>query len=529
MSPLPDKTLLRQPAASSGARSATLSTTQLAAARRRLLGATWVIALTMLAYYVLYQTAWADQATPMGRTVAPMSVAVYTALGLAVWKAGETRNRLIGGAFVFHLTLGMAVAAMEPFDLLPTERPYTFISWNCVNILLVPTLLPASTRVVVGFAFALATLTPVGLALLTGTHGVPDLSPNVYASVVMPPFVCALAAIVPSNLMTRLRRDLSRARRMGAYELVEPLGAGGMGEVWKANHRFLARPAAIKLIRAERLGESDEAQHNARRRFEREAQAIAALESPHTVRLYDFGVADDGAFFAVMELLRGTDVRRLVEEHGPMPPERVVSVLLQACASLEEAHGLGLVHRDIKAANLFIGPRGGEHDVVRVLDFGLVKDVDVDADAQSADGAGITRADQIQGTPSTIAPEAATGKAPVDGRADLYALGCVGFYLLTGREVFAADSALAMIVAHVSEEPEPPSAVAEQSIPPALDAVILDCLAKLPDERVASASELARRLRAVEGLPAWTAERRRRWWQKHEPAAFVHLGRINHE
>ena len=425
-SPL-DQTQFRHAATTGVSLSGELPPGELVAAQNRVLGAIVVLGASMAVYHALFWTIWADQATTTGVIAAPATVAAYVLLGAWVWRAPLSRRGLVASAMVVHLVFAFALAVIEPYDLLPSERPFTLITWNCVNILLVPVLVPASTRVIVGFAVVLATVHAAGFLLLAGTPGVAAFSPSVYLSLFMPQYLTAVMAAVPSQMFATLRRDLSKMRQLGAYELVEKLGAGGMGEVWSANHRFLARPAAIKLIRSEALGSTAESRGRAVARFEREAQAIAQLESPHTVRLYDFGVADDGAFYYVMELLRGMDLRRVVTAHGPMPPERVVHILRQACASLTEAHDAGLVHRDIKPANLFLGPRAGEHDVVRVVDFGLVKQ----REEKPAADIDLTQEGRIQGTPSTLAPEAVTG-GPIDARADLYALGCVAFYLLTG-------------------------------------------------------------------------------------------------
>lgn len=493
---------------------ATLSAGELVLARRRLLGACLLVGATMFAYWLAFLSIWSDAATAIGLVVAPASLVLFAIVGLSVWRLPASRRLLVALGIAFHLTLGGAVAAMEPFDLLATTRPVTLISWNCVNVLLVPLLVPATPAVAMVVALLIAGLTPLGFALapLAGAAHQPL---DVLVSLGAPPLACALLSLLPSNVLRQLRRDLSQARRLGAYELVRKLGAGGMGEVWEARHRFLRRPAAIKLIRPELLGGGGrpEAQATAVVRFEREAQTIATLESPHTVELYDFGVADDGAFYFVMELLRGVDLQRLVDGHGPLPPERVVHLLLQACDSLAEAHALGLVHRDVKPGNLFIGPRGQHDDVLRVLDFGLV------TARPREDASDVTRDGAIQGTPTTIAPEAATGEAPVDGRADLYALGCVAFFALTGEPVFAGKTAMDVVLQHVTREPDPPSRRAP-GVPAALDALVLACLAKDPAERIESAAALAEALRKLAAtLPPWDAARARRWWEAHGPAA----------
>lgn len=281
-----------------------------------------------------------------------------------------------------------------------------------------------------------------------------------------------------------------------------------MGEVWRARHRMLARPAAIKLIRPSfaRAGVSDEAV----RRFEREAQVIARLRSPHTVELFDFGIADDGAFYYVMELLDGLDADSLLRRFGPTPPERAIYILRQVCHSLSEAQSCGLVHRDIKPANIFICRYGEEYDFVKVLDFGIVRAARDHADTSPVQ----TRENAIQGTPAFIAPEQAMG-ADLDGRADIYATGCVAYWLLTGQFVFTAETAMGLLLQHAQAPPVPPSARTDLPIPTALDDLVLCCLAKDPANRPQSARELSLRLAEVEGASAWTQDRAREWWMSH--------------
>ena len=290
-----------------------------------------------------------------------------------------------------------------------------------------------------------------------------------------------------------------------------------MGEVWRARHRMLARPAAIKLIRPSfardgRGGVSEEAV----RRFEREAQVIARLRSPHTVELFDFGMAADGAFYYVMELLDGLDADSLLRRFGPTPPERAIYLLRQVCHSLSEAQSCGLVHRDIKPANIFVCRYGEEYDFVKVLDFGIVRAVHDAADTNPVH----TREHAIQGTPAFIAPEQAMG-ADLDGRADIYATGCLAYWFLTGQFVFTAETPMGLLVQHAQTPAAPPSARTDQPIPTALDDLVLSCLAKDPAQRPQSARELSRRLAEVEGASAWTQDRAREWWTSHQLATAV--------
>ena len=256
------------------------------------------------------------------------------------------------------------------------------------------------------------------------------------------------------------------------------------------------------------------------RRFEREAQVIARLRSPHTVNLYDFGVAENGAFYYVMELLEGVDADSLVRRFGPVPPERAVYLLVQACHSLSEAESRGLVHRDIKPANIFLCRYGEDCDFVKVLDFGLVKAFGESAgDGRPRNEPALTRENLVQGTPAFIAPEQALGEPDLDARVDIYALGCVAYWLLTGQFVFTADTTMGYLVHHIHT----PAAAAVRdrvaAIPPALDEVILACLAKDPAQRPQTATELSRRLADVEGAERWSAATARTWWDAHLPVS----------
>jgi DNA-binding NtrC family response regulator len=294
--------------------------------------------------------------------------------------------------------------------------------------------------------------------------------------------------------------------RVGSYNLLERLGSGGMGDVWLARHQLLARPAAVKIIRDAALGGEDG--HIRRQRFAREAQATSELQSPHTVQLYDFGVTDSGGYYYVMERLRGMDLKRLVERHGPVSPARVVFLLRQVCLSLSEAHTLGLVHRDIKPANLFVCRLGSEYDFVKVVDFGVVS-------RQASERAQITTAGMILGTPAFLAPELISNHV-FDGRADIYALGCVAFWLLTGRPPFDAADAMSILMHHAQTVPSAPSTMSEEPIPAELDALVLECLEKDPSRRP-TADALWERLDRVPLGREWNQQHARTWWEMHEP------------
>jgi hypothetical protein len=357
---------------------------------------------------------------------------------------------------------------------------------------------------------------PITIALLIRYGDMPALGAGQFLGLFVVPYALVVAtAYIAARVIYGLGRDILKAEELGSYHLEELLGQGGMGDVWRASHNMLSRPAAIKLIRSDVLGREPGGLEVAIGRFEREAQATASLQSPHTVEVYDYGVSEDGSFYYVMELLDGFDLESLVERFGPLPAERVVHILQQACLSLGEAHRRGLVHRDLKPANLYLCQRAFEPDFLKILDFGLVRHSEVDAPEKEA----LTKTGLLAGTPGYMAPEMALGDEAVDARADIYALGCVAYTLLTGRRVFEEKNVVATIFAHVHKPPLPPSEVSELPVPPGLDDVVLACLAKSPGDRPQTAEDLAHQLNRIDLPQAWTRERAEEWWRTHVPAA----------
>jgi serine/threonine-protein kinase len=378
-------------------------------------------------------------------------------------------------------------------------------------LLLVPLVVPIRWNRALARGTLLAVM-PVGV-MYAGVHwfGLPPAPLVAYLDFLLPCLVATVLALIIARMMYQLTRQVREAKQLGSYELEERIGSGGMGEVWRACHRMLVRPAAVKLIRPENLGASAPEHDSLVERFQREAQATATLRSPHTVELYDFGVAEDGTFFYVMELLAGLDLKALVERFGPLQPGRVVHLLRQMCDSLADAHANGLLHRDIKPANIFVCRMGQQTDYVKILDFGLVKSV-----TPRREDLALTAEQAVVGTPAFMAPEALGGQR-LDHRADIYSLGCVGYWLLTGDLVFPSESALAMAVAHAREQPAPPSTRSELEIPEDLDRIILDCLAKSPDDRLQGSTELAARLAGCQCLEPWSEQKAADWWDIHLP------------
>lgn len=309
-------------------------------------------------------------------------------------------------------------------------------------------------------------------------------------------------AHVASLLQRRTKKAEARMQRLGQYTLKEKLGEGGMGAVYTAHHMMLRRPTAIKLLKPE-ANNSD----SAILRFEREVRMTSRLTHPNTIAIFDYGRTPDGTFYYAMELLDGVDLQVLVERTGPLSPARAIHVLLQACGSLHEAHEAHLIHRDIKPANMLLCTRGGIHDTIKVLDFGLVKET-------RTGSVKLTAVNAIMGTPAFMPPEIAADSEAATAASDIYSLGASAYLLLTGHLVFEKTEAYQMLIAHMNEAPKPLSAYV-QGFPSDLEAVILRCLKKDPKARFASMEELADALRACADANGWTQKAARAWWQKH--------------
>jgi eukaryotic-like serine/threonine-protein kinase len=442
-----------------------------------------------------------------------ITVNILASLGL-FWFARHTTRRpqfILDLALIYEILTALSVGILDYAGQGPTEG----VSWIAVIILLFAPMVPSTPGKTLAAALAAATMGPVA-AIFWRVLGVEHVRVGQILLLSIPNYLCAGMAPVVAHIITRLGREVRDARELGSYLLGELIGRGGMGEVWRATHRLLVRPAAIKLIKPDALGASTPEQAEVMvQRFRREAQAAAALHSPHTIQLYDFGVSSNGTFYYVMELLNGLDLQRLVVQHGPLSPARTIHVLKQVCESLGEAHDRGLVHRDIKPANIQLCRRGRDCDFVKVLDFGLVKRLT----PTGPEELGLTTPDMVAGTPAYMPPEMASGEA-VDGRSDLYSVGCVAYWMLTGRLVFEASNPLQMIGRHITAAPLPPSSFSAHPIPRQLEELVLACLAKRPSDRPSSAWELADRLDDCEVAP-WTPEDARRWWENRltpEPA-----------
>jgi serine/threonine-protein kinase len=479
--------------------------------RLRLLAAMYAIATTAVMLVLrLDDIGWLRLPPEMPRGTAALSVPLAGSILLvAVTRSKLSARRILGFGAAYQIAGAVSVAWFEQAHDIGRGTAGT-VMWIMTYTLL-PTR-PVRTALVAG-ASALAGPLALVAHVALGDRSWPSdfgVALDFGMTAVVAVFVTVMVRVIYG-----LGREIADARHIGSYVLVEKLGHGGMGEVWRATHSSLARPAAVKLMRPRDFGSGmhlDLAQLT--RRFHREAQATAMLKSPHTVAVYDFGQTQDGALYYAMELLDGLDLESLVTRHGPQPAERVIHFLRQAAASLAEAHVHGLVHRDVKPANIYASVAGLELDFVKVLDFGLVRRISGDPALTAEQG--------VWGTPSYMAPETAAGNR-FDARSDIYALGAVGYWLLTGKTVFDAATGNAMIAAQIRDTPVRPSLRTELPVPAALEAVILACLAKDPDARPQTAEQLSRMLAAVPAQ-AWTQRRAEAWWRANQPDA---LGRAN--
>ena len=325
--------------------------------------------------------------------------------------------------------------------------------------------------------------------------------------------LAAVGSVFGVDTIGSLRREAFEAKQLGQYRLKQLIGAGGMGEVYLAEHNLLKRPCVIKLIQPHKAGDP-----RTLARFQREVRSMAKLSHWNTVEVFDYGHTQDGTFYYVMEYLPGMSLAEMVERFGPLPPERAIHFLAQACDALTEAHAVGLIHRDIKPGNLFAAQRGGVDDVTKLLDFGLVKPITDDEHSIQ-----LTAEGSITGSPLFMSPEQVVGDGRPDARSDVYALGAVGYFLLAGRPPFEGDRPIKVMIAHAHQDVVPPSEHVG-TIPADLEQVVLRCLEKDPARRYPTAAALGEALRRCEAAGGWTSDDAARWWKA--PGAERSLHRV---
>jgi len=441
-------------------------------------------------------------------TAVMFSVAISAAVFIVTRIKSIKATTIISIGFVWEILFALGIAVAQRMESWEAYMEFRGFSAVAMLVICYAVIVPGgSMSWIVVTSILAALMDPLGL-MVNVACGKPMPPLHVQVSMFVPTILAVCIAVFCAGIVFRLGQAIQRAKQLGSYRLIEPLGRGGMGEVWRAEHHMLARPAAIKLIRPETFGAKRSMDAGLMlQRFKQEAQATALLDSEHTIHLYDYGATDDGSLYYVMELLDGLDLEELIQRTGPVCPERAVFLLLQACDSLSEAHSRGLVHCDIKPANLFVCRKGKNPDFVKVLDFGLVKKA---AEATSP-------REKVRGTPAYIPPEVILGEGKPDARSDIYSLGCVAYWLLSGRMVFERSSSKEILMDHVDSEPARLSAVVKIPVPPMLEDLVHSCLKKIPGHRPQGVDELAFMLSRVP-LPAeWTAERARQWWNEHYP------------
>jgi hypothetical protein len=461
----------------------------------------WLLLGFVIAAYELYPTARPEGAD----IVHPTAVAGLVIMGGIWWTQLAKRQPPIERLYLIDLIVTVGIgfvfglsAYVSADKRAAVWTAFVFAVFIVMGRALIVPSSPRRTLVVSGVAFVPLAAAGVGMAIFKPQFL--EFPPVAFAlGDLFCVGVTVLLATTGSGVIYGLRQKVSEAMQLGQYTLDEEIGAGGMGVVYRAHHAMLRRPTAIKLLPPAKLGAESLT------RFEREVQHMSQLTHPNTVAIYDYGRSPDGVFYYAMEFLDGIDLETLVKLDGAQPAPRVVHILRQVCGALDEAHGLGLTHRDIKPANVILCRRGNQPDVAKVVDFGLVKEITRETSDHSA-------TQVILGTPAYIAPEAVTDPETVGPPADLYAVGAMGYFLLTGKRVFEGKTVIDLCVQHVSAPPPPPSSRTTNAIPAELEALVLSCLAKQPAERPASARELRQALTRLPVYREWDEANALAWW-----------------
>lgn len=441
--------------------------------------------------------------TAIGVVVIICSIALFFTIKLIPF----SDNVIIHIALTYQVIVALSLAVSERQIVTQTIPG---VSWLCVWILAFPIVFPCPLGKLGFTIFLSVSLEPLVMILYRYSGKNIEVSTIVDTSI--DNYIIAIVSLILAHVIHNLGKEITKARKMGNYSLKKLIGKGGMGEVWSAQHTMLKRPAAVKLVRKDNFADLDPRQvRGLLHRFELEAQCTATLHSPHTIALYDFGHSEQGDFFYVMELLDGIDLDTLVKNSGAISYQRTIFLLQQICDSLLDAYLNGLIHRDIKPANIFLCKYGHKYDFIKVLDFGLVK-----SDTQLRhDDPQITQVGMITGTPNYMAPEMPQG-LEIDHRYDIYALGCVAYWLLAGDFVFSVKNSLDAVIAHMNQKPVRISERTAQFIPEELDRLIMDCLEKKREKRPQDIGEFLNRLNNIKIINPWTQQDAKDWWQSFQ-------------
>jgi len=482
----------------------------LAKARHRLVQVLWVfVGLSSVGICVAMLGLIAGKGGNVGLAAFTHGTAIILSgsLLLLARRPSLSHELILNLGLVFQVLVCAVISLTTPVLIFTVFHSIPPLTWVAPAALLFTLMVPGPPRRMLVASILSCAMPPICMSILRATNHVTFTNEQLMAVIIGHAFIVPLA-YMGARIMYRMSTEVAEARQIGSYTLIAKIGEGGMGEVWRGQHEMLARPAAIKLIRNVDMGGSAGDDNVALQRFEREAQVTASLESLHTVNVYDFGTSNDGQVYYVMELLTGLDLERLVSEFEPVRPARAVHFLKQICESLEEAHKAGVVHRDIKPANILTCRYAGHVDVIKVLDFGLASLRKVDAPSPN-----LTHQDAVIGTPSYMPPEQIKDGDAVTPQSDIYNLGCVAYWLLTGKPLFGGSSAVEVLAAHLHEPPPPPSELAE-GIPKQLDDIVVSCLAKSPDDRPDGAGAVRALLEQVPCEP-WQRNDASEWWERH--------------
>jgi serine/threonine-protein kinase len=459
----------------------------------------WSIVALLVFLYAMYEIY--PGVRPRHNDIIFAGAIALLAVMMAIWQVPLVRRTLSVTALyrldiIYAAGIGTAFAVSAALAAEFHPAGYTTLMYAAFTVFLRAIVVPSSgrrTAIMSTLVFVPVWVAAVVVALETRQE-IPG--PAFVVGALVLGVVPILLASVGSDIIYGLRRQVSEAMQLGQYTLDRKIGEGGNGAVYRAHHAMLRRPTAIKLLLPDRVGAEN------LERFEREVQHMSQLTHPNTVAVFDYGHSPDGVFYYAMEYLGGIDLEHLVRSYGPQPSGRVVHILGQVCGALHEAHAARLIHRDVKPANIILCERGSVPDIAKVVDFGLVQEITRDAASST----------QVLGTPAYVAPEAVTDPDHITHAVDIYALGAVGYFLVTGRRLFEGATAVDICIQHVTKEPRRPSEVAPIAIAPEIEAILMKCLAKRPEDRYPTAAALADALEALPPARDWTRADAAAWW-----------------